>query len=281
MESDPNLNEKSFSARLRQAILSIVSSIAVENIDANSFKFFNMAEEHRARYRFVPDVLAKLGVTPSTIAEFGAGQGYGSAFLADSFKDAKVVGIDLNRESLEHAQQNYAGPRDNIELINGSVTNVPLATASANVVTCFEVYEHLKAEDQNSLLGEARRVLEDNGVLIMSVPEPYSRNIVTGNPRHLHEPSYEELLEGLNENGFELARLDGDVPAEFGQCFLTREQLNVLIKGGQYVPLLYPLYYYTRDPKALEVSSKHEAVNQDLHPVTHIIVARKKQKVQN
>lgn len=273
--------EPTVSNILRQAVLKVMSRITTENIDAPTFKFLRMSQEHLARYDFAIDLANDLGLAPLVVADLGCGQGYGAALLADAFPEAQVAGVEISRKAAAKAESNYAASRTNLRIDHGSVTSTSFASASVDLAACFEVFEHLKIDDQLRLLEETHRILNDNGILIMSVPEPYSKNIFSGNPHHLHEVAYEELLLMLKQHGFELVNLPTGVSAEYGQTFLPQKKLKSIIGLNQYFPGIYPLYYYSRPPASLQVSSKSEEGNRNLAPVTHILVARKAEIEQN
>ena len=276
IEQEPTLGNM-----LKQAVLKVMSRITTENIDAPTFKFLRMSQEHLARYSFAIELTKELGLTPQLLADLGCGQGYGAAMLADAFPEAQVAAVEISTKAAAKAEQNYAAKRDNLKINQGSVTATSFAPDSVDMAACFEVFEHLNKEDQLRLLQETHRILNDKGILIMSVPEPYSKNIFSGNPHHLHEVEYDELLSMLNEQGFELMTLPTGDRAEYGQSFLPKNKLKRVIGLNQYFPGIYPLYYYSRSPEALQVSSKSEQSNVNLAPVTHILVARKAEKEQN
>ena len=72
---------------------------------------------------------------------------------------------------------------------------LPFADASFDLVTAFEVIEHL--QDGNQLLAEARRVLGPEGVLLVSTPNKayYGETRVQSgpNPYHLHEFEFDDF----------------------------------------------------------------------------------------
>ena len=63
-------------------------------------------------------------------------------------------------------RRRYAAP--NLAFVQASVTELPLADASVDLIVSFETIEHLAA--QREMLAEFRRVLADDGVLVISSP---------------------------------------------------------------------------------------------------------------
>lgn len=127
------------------------------------------------------------------ILDLGSGEGYGSAWLARA--GAAVIGLDLSLVAVQHAVETYAATQ--ARFLAGSATELPFADHSFDLVTCFEVIEHL--EDHDGLLREIIRVLRSDGRLFVSTPDKavYSDQRDYRNEFHLSEmyvPEYRELL---------------------------------------------------------------------------------------
>ena len=92
----------------------------------------------------------------------------------------------------------------------GNLAELPLPTASIDVVVNFQVIEHLW--DQGQFVAECLRVLRPGGVLLMSTPNritfsPGSDTPV--NPFHTRELNAAELTELLESAGFEIEAVYG------------------------------------------------------------------------
>ena len=150
-----------------------------------------IAHEHWHRYAF-----ARSFIAGRRVLDVACGEGYGSALLAEAA--AHVTGVDIDATTLAHARATYAG-RANVQFVEGSAAELPVADASVDAVVSFETIEHLEAPDQPRMLAEFARVLTRDGVLILSSPNrpEYSeaRNYV--NPFHLHELDRNELAQLL------------------------------------------------------------------------------------
>ncbi len=148
--------------------------------------------EHVSRYAF-----AARRAAGARVLDLGCGAGYGTAELAGRARSA--VGIDLAPEAIEHARSAYLLP--NIFFVPASVTVVPFRDGSFDLITAFEVIEHL--EDWRKLLAEGRRLLHPNGVFLVSTPnkEYYndSRGASGPNPFHTHEFEFDEFRSALGE----------------------------------------------------------------------------------
>jgi SAM-dependent methyltransferase len=144
--------------------------------------------EHVSRYRF-----AAIFAAGKRAVDAGCGAGYGTALLAAVASGA--IGFDISREAIEYASSHYPG----IRFLTGSATEFPVEAAPADVVTAFEIIEHL--EGWGKLVEEAHRVLAPDGVFLVSTPNKLdyaeARKNTGPNPYHVHEfelPAFEEAL---------------------------------------------------------------------------------------
>ena len=144
--------------------------------------------EHCHRYAF-----AGRFVAGKRVLDAACGEGYGTALLGTCARDA--IGVDIDAPTIAHARDTYRG-RPNVRYAVGSVTALPFAAASFDVVVSFETIEHLAAADQPGMLREFARVLVPEGLLMLSSPNKrrYSDERSYRNPFHRHELYRDELV---------------------------------------------------------------------------------------
>jgi len=153
----------------------------------------DLLNEHLARYRFAKHFM---GATQHSvhILDAGCGSGYGTAELAGT---ASVTGMDIAAEAVGHARLRYGG--EGVRFVQAGCEALPFASAIFDLVTAFEVIEHL--DRWQDLLAEANRVLKPSGVLLVSTPNrdyyAESRGAAGPNPFHRHEFDYEEFRQTL------------------------------------------------------------------------------------
>lgn len=139
-------------------------------------------DEHIARYAF-----ATRFAPGKRILDIGCGSGYGIAGMAQTA--AFAVGLDSAAEAL---------PSPAI-FVQASATALPFHSASFDLITAFEVIEHLT--DWETMLTEARRVLRPDGLFLVSTPNKSSyaesRSQAGPNPFHIHEFEYAEFQTAL------------------------------------------------------------------------------------
>jgi SAM-dependent methyltransferase len=146
--------------------------------------------EHVARY-----ALAARFAQGRRVLDLGCGTGYGTADLARVASSA--MGVDLAADAIDYARRHFPSA----QFLECSATAVPFPPGSFDLVTAFEVIEHLR--DWRALLAEAHRVLEPNGLLIVSTPNKRyyaeSRAKSGPNPFHEHEFEFGEFKLALGE----------------------------------------------------------------------------------
>jgi ubiquinone/menaquinone biosynthesis C-methylase UbiE len=151
----------------------------------------DLMNEHRARYRF-----AARFAEGAAVLDAGCGSGYGAAEFTNA---VSVTGADISGEALTFARENFSRP--GVHFVNAACEELPFAAATFDLITAFEVIEHL--ERWPDLLKEACRVLKPGGMLLISTPNKayYAemRASVGPNPFHRHEFEYEEFQAALYE----------------------------------------------------------------------------------
>jgi GT2 family glycosyltransferase/SAM-dependent methyltransferase len=151
--------------------------------------------EHLHRYLWAQELVAG-----KQVLDLACGEGYGSAILARSAQ--RVVGVDIDARSIEHAARNYRAPGLEFQVADARELSA-FADESFDVVVGFEMIEHV--DEQERVLREADRVLRPAGLLILSTPnrEVYNAEREAPNPFHvteLSEPELRSLLTGTFEH---------------------------------------------------------------------------------
>jgi SAM-dependent methyltransferase len=138
--------------------------------DPTCYGALAVAEEHHPWFRTRNHVIATLAgqvVRPLGagyhVLEVGCGTGNVLRALKDTCADGTVIGMDLFDDGLRHARVRLP----DTALVRGDVLHPPFSQRF-ELVGMFDVLEHL--EDDMRVLGSARDLLADNGVLMLTVP---------------------------------------------------------------------------------------------------------------
>lgn len=148
------------------------------------------------RYRLARDM-----TDGKDVLEVGCGPGIGLGYLAQ--KARRVVGGDYDAKLVDLGKKHYG---DRVEMQQLDAENLPFAAASFDAVLLLEAIYYLPNAEK--FLQEARRVLRDDGVLLICSanpawpgfnPSPYSNKYYTAT----------ELQELLEQVGFTTTLLVG------------------------------------------------------------------------
>ncbi len=130
-----------------------------------------------------------------TVLEYGCGNGYGSALLAKIAK--KVTAVDINQRVIDHCKQKYQTDNLSFDVITPE-TKTHFADQSFDLIVSFQVIEHV--HNVKGYLNELKRVLKDDGVLIITTPNrgyrlyPFQKPV---NPYHIREYNQNSLSKQL------------------------------------------------------------------------------------
>ena len=122
--------------------------------------------------------------------DVGCGAGAQMARLAARAEIARVVGIDPSPAALRHA-----GPGG---VALGSAQALPFASESFDVVTCFDVMQHLLAGSDVKAASEIRRVLRPGGVALI---RSNGRGLRPGASPDRHPYRLRELVRAMEAGG--------------------------------------------------------------------------------
>ncbi|MFZ6050960.1 class I SAM-dependent methyltransferase [Halocola ammonii] len=151
-----------------------------------------------ARYNFV---MRTVNNKDAKVLDFGCGSGYGTRALKERFSN--VIGFDEYPDDYKPS---------GVEVVT-DLNELPID--HFDVVTCFEVIEHMGENDQESLMQNLAKVLNENGTLFISTvrkmdPPPTENR----KKEHVRELTYEELLsfcESKFHNVFTFGQIDQNI----------------------------------------------------------------------
>jgi 2-polyprenyl-3-methyl-5-hydroxy-6-metoxy-1,4-benzoquinol methylase len=113
--------------------------------------------------------LAKTDVASArSIADLGCATGTFAARLARP--GVVVTAVDASAESLAELERLHGGlvAAGQLKPVHADLTALPLESETVDLAFCMEVLEHI--EDDEAALREMARILEPEGVLVLSVP---------------------------------------------------------------------------------------------------------------
>jgi SAM-dependent methyltransferase len=129
------------------------------NAEYYSERITNKSKNHMMKYmKFL-----QKGSSSLKMLDIGCGEGY---YVRDAMDEGiNAYGIDISTHTLENA---LAEVKDRITF--GSITEIPFADEEFDVMTAFDVIEHIHPKDTLNMIEEIRRVLKPDGIVIITTP---------------------------------------------------------------------------------------------------------------
>lgn len=181
------------------------------------------------------------------VLDLGAGDARLTHFLARRFK--MVIGLEsqLSAIQLGRLMTTLNGSRPTF--LQGDAAHLAFGDKAFDVVTAFDVIEHLPRHLTSKMLDEARRVLRPGGWLLLTTPNARSlRNRVLGHtldPKHYFEFDADGLVRAVADASFDVTSLEGcyippPVPRieHFASVFPFRAAFRVLVRAGRHCPAI-------------------------------------------
>jgi len=135
------------------------------------------------------------------VADIGCGPCFGVRMLASSFTNIYFIGLDIDPEALVQARR-FVNKLCNVDLVCADATMLPFRKKSLDLVTAFELIEHLDLNMASQFLHNVHDTVKVG--LILSTPDRYSSSPFQKpiNPHHRHEFYHTELLDFIEKHGF-------------------------------------------------------------------------------
>jgi len=165
------------------------------------------SKDHIDRYHFAKRFIFKSNI--KTLLDCACGMGYGTKMLACSEGVKKIVGIDIDKDSITYAKNENFAP--NIEFIRGDILEFE-SLSKFDCVISFETIEHIK--EDRLFIQKVNKLLSKRGYLILSTPNGRVTNPTRGEPRniyHVREYLPHELF-GLVSPYFDICDVYGQYP---------------------------------------------------------------------
>lgn len=166
---------------------------------------------HTKRFLEVAKIIEGSG---GKMLDVGCADGTFTKVIFDRAKPEKIVGIDVLSDSISFAKKKFAKkPGMSFRIANAH--KLPFKNKEFDTVFCLEAMEHV--EDPRLVISEIRRVLADDGYIVVLVP---SENLFfrLGWPvwtatrgkvwrgTHLHRFSGDQIVSLIKKSGFRVVR---------------------------------------------------------------------------
>jgi SAM-dependent methyltransferase len=186
--------------------------------------------------------------------DVGCGQGY---YVRDAMEEGiNAYGIDISTYALENA---LAEVKDRITF--GSITEIPFADEEFDVMTAFDVIEHIHPKDTLNAVAEIRRVLKPDGIIIITTPSSNFGDWVSDLTHiNVRPPKFWKLI--LEEHNFKVQMfyvpsflkyyMKNPIPMPDSIEFVVEEPFRYML--GRYYARKARLYLLAKKPR--QITSK-------------------------
>jgi SAM-dependent methyltransferase len=163
-------------------------------------EYYDLERKHwwfLAREKIISNYIRKLIVDKFLnhgslkILNVGCGPGRSSQYLS-AF--GEVVSIEYDKYCCE-----FASEKTGLKIINGSITELPFADKTFDLVCAFDVIEHV--ENDQLAVSEIKRVAKENGVIFITIPafmSLWSHHDVVNH--HFRRYKKQQIIDLFNKN---------------------------------------------------------------------------------
>ncbi len=169
--------------------------------------------------------------------DIGIGNGYTLKFFHG--RGVKATGVDISPYLINHLKREFTKENLDIDLLEADITQTKIGEKTFDLVTGFDVLEHLPSEGLNSAIKNIAKSLKPNGLIIGTVPLRENldqKRIICpecGHKFHTvgHYQSFQNFNEIKNmlESEFEILK-SGEVPVIFTRILLFYNLGNFIFK---------------------------------------------------
>lgn len=175
-------------------------------------------------------VRERLGSKGLLWLDIGPNRGFGLTQL--KLTGGQVTAVDIEPRYLKEALTN--NPYVAGAVMDGK--HLGFRDGLFDVVSLFEVIEHMEQPEQRKLLREIRRTLQPEGLFLLSTPNKIASGRRRMSKDHAREVSFEELDSLLTGEGFKVLE-------HLGQSFFNNSLPHRVFRLARENPLMMFLYY--------------------------------------
>lgn len=141
-----------------------------KNSPVEKFQNWNQSDFFKIRYQTVVNILKSQERTYKSVLDIGSEFGHVINEISLDYSEAEYYGIEISLTASLYAHKNFK----NVEISVADAYNLPFKNESFDCIIVNNLWEHL--EHPLLLLSEIRRVLNIDGLVIISTPNRYRLN---------------------------------------------------------------------------------------------------------
>ncbi|MCO6040540.1 class I SAM-dependent methyltransferase [Thermococcus alcaliphilus] len=151
---------------------------------------------------------------PLKVLDIGCSKGYGIYIMKKLCPECKFIGIDIDEYSVS-VSNTMLSNLNNATCVVGdiidedTVKSIYLEHGLFDIITCFEVYEHIPSQSAKKLLKHIKFLLKSEGLLFISTPNKRIYDIDAYTADHINEVFPQEFIRELELAGFSVLNIFG------------------------------------------------------------------------
>ncbi len=141
------------------------------------------------------------------VLDIGCGAGNMFDFLIGF---GRLTALELSADALDYARRgngfSEVDPESTVSFVRGKVEDLPFSSGGFTIVASFDNLEHV--EDDSHALKEIRRVIAEDGILLLTVPScRYLWTLRDVQLGHRRRYGYRQLKNSLENAGFKVEKI--------------------------------------------------------------------------
>lgn len=177
------------------------------------------SEIYRSKNKIILKLISNL---EGKLLNIGFGYGILEEQIIQKKFNLKLFGIDISNNAVKNLNKKYG-----IKYKLGDIRNIKFKNSYFNVVLALDVIEHLNNTGVSTALQEIRRILKNNGILIISIPINEKKEDSIRN-KHLQNFSSRKLNNILSKYKF-IVNKEIQLSA-FRNYFILKNIINKIFK---------------------------------------------------
>src|ERR1017187_4959661 len=147
---------------------------------------------------------------PSAVLDVGCNTGRGGEVLRKMFPEMELIGIDIVEERLCKIPADIYS-----KTFCTSISDLDIEDNYFDAIVAGEVIEHIPPVEVDTVLEKCYRLLKNNGLLLLTTPNPdaylvkMGRDNVFNDPSHVSIMTYKILSDKLKKAGFTKVKIKG------------------------------------------------------------------------
>ncbi|MCK4560823.1 MAG: class I SAM-dependent methyltransferase [Calditrichia bacterium] len=138
--------------------------LAKQNIEGNRLIWL----KNRKKIDYVLSKLKGSIKNANTACDIGIGDGHTMRYMHT--RSIQVTGFDISSYLVDYHREKFSSERIPVQVEQGDISKSSIGENKFDLVTCFDILEHIPGDGLKSALNNIARSLKEEGILIGTLP---------------------------------------------------------------------------------------------------------------